>query len=419
MSSNSLSKRLRLITSVLCGVLVCALISVPQSTNAQINIKGQPGGIVEVNMNVMLYGPGASEKLAAQWTAWAEQAWNKGSDNNSCYDLDININIEFSGDSSGTGQRQIEFGDDYELIQEENELYPGYDTWYVPAKNQFYRSWTLKGSYDKDSIGGVAGFAGELLVVHEVGHLLGMDDHYVEKGRIFGGGKSVAEEGWEDNIYGAPKRIPRGKNIEDMMDERNFEEMIDTMEWQSGQDLLPCLLLNSDIDVKADNSPANIDEFIGELSYRVTPNVPLASDDLKEVMEQNLLVGSGTGSGEWTNLLRSADTIFESIVLAESPFSVEVSGQTDGPVYEFTTNTLDESVATAGGRPYSRVGLISTFYEAAGGVCTGIEHSSLKPMRLDMNHASKGTQCEFSVERSASGGTLGGTIIITVKSQQG
>ena len=66
------------------------------------------------------------------------------------------------------------------------------------------------------------------VVSHEVGHLMGADDHYSDSRNASGDVISIPNKGFEGNLMGDGTVVHNPSSVDGSVDDRNFEEIFDS-----------------------------------------------------------------------------------------------------------------------------------------------------------------------------------------------
>lgn len=393
-------------------LLILSLLFFPLSSFAQTNISSPLAGKLTVDMNIMIYGPGSSQSLADSWEKSLMDAWQKGLDENSCYDVELNINVEFSGDTGGiTGFDISRIVDELVLVPQLGNEYPSYDAIYVPdvAPGQWYRSWARIGSYDQDEYAVVNPNDPPGTIIHEIGHLLGMEDHYTDKDS-----GSVPDPGWGNNIMAEDEmsilQSALGGGYSGKMDNRNFEEMFDAFEEETSEDMKGCLAIEVP-DLTTDYiGHINTDHFKSNFSFNVAPEFALSS-------ESDNLVGDGTGHGDWSPGQRSDSTVFQEFKVTNNDFPINITGTINDLLYEIKIDPQDKTASIIDGKSNDMGGHLGSYLSYASGFCT-VENSSAQNLKIDITKAKTGMTCDFDINRTADF-TLLGSFTLKIISRQG
>lgn len=379
------------------------------------------GGKIKVTVNIVLYGPGASQELAQQWEQWIENSWNKGAKEHACYDIEIDANFVFFNDNDSVKQFSsssgIVAGINSILIDIDNwgDKYDGYHPVYVTDGTAYHKDFIGSlNAYNEDVVGGWSADASEGTILHEFGHYLGMDDHYVESTRL-------PEPGWGNNIMADHNMSPfsqaLGGTFSDKMDERNFEEMLnkldDSMKDKGG--MYSCLKLELEIDADY-HGDANHDKFNATLNINVTPNYagnPSYSATPEEIYK---LIGSGSGNGQWTDGWRLPGTWFGNFRIINNDFPVAVGGYIEKNTYHMTIDPQDIQQAKLNtGKIYHEGKGIHLIFASNQATCTTF-NTSVGQLTLDEKKVTKGMTCEFPIKIPP---YIGNKVTLTVKSKMG
>ncbi len=425
MKKAKLMNRLTIATALLSACLGLAL---PLATQAKTSVAVGTGGVMEVTLNIELIGPGTSDELAAKWSDWIEKFWQDAIKDDSCMNMTVTANVTSGDDSwlpvlsviedSGAGRA----ADHYTLNALEGSA-EGNDAWYVIDTNpgQYYRPWTVLGTYGSDGVGVMTDGQGQGTIIHEAGHLLGMSDHYTD-----GENGSTPEEGWDGNVMArsgvansviAALSLLSDDSDYDPTDERNFEEMINTMEEQADLDIRPCLMLDFVVETTYNNPPTNIDRLTGNMKFGVGPTYPLLPNAVADTEEINGLTGEGEGERDWTIEMRSAKTDFGAFIADNNPWPIEVKGNIEEEtIYQLNIITYDEQHSVLkDGSSYGATGLMGALMSNNPTSCT-VQNNSLITLRLDTEQVEQGMTCQFPIN---AGYYDNGQFDMTVTSIQG
>ncbi|NQV90076.1 hypothetical protein HQ487_01560 [Candidatus Uhrbacteria bacterium] len=198
----------------------------------------------KVDFNLTLIGPGVGPGHAEVWKRWLDSVWDTAGMANEC----PKINFEFHVDSSDAFD-EFDLPGDYtddtrtrihsDALSGLQESFPDSSYVYVVDSDpgQYYRGWanSAEGSFGQSGWSTMDAGSSARTISHEVGHLMGMDDHYSENAE----GLTTVDEGWEGNLA-ADGRINDSDLVNDsskFIDARVLSEIIEAIEHQTGEDL--------------------------------------------------------------------------------------------------------------------------------------------------------------------------------------
>jgi len=360
-----------------------------------------------MSLNIMLVGPGANTGLAATIQNAIEDAWDNGSADYSCHNIDFDINVEFTDGYELAENTDASMSESDFVLSNVFEFptYSDYEVWYVPdiAPGTPFRPAAAIGDYATDMMGTVTAHEQSMVYAHEAGHVFGLQDQYTCT--FDSEGKStctVTEEKYEDNFM--------NDAWEGSVEAVNFEDLMSAYEAASGNDVNPCLKCYLHID------DGDVPSMVAELSYYatmyfdVTPDYAITTTD-----STNTLGGTGTGSSEWVTVITSDSTLFTGFESTVDPYDMTITGDTLSGIYTVAFTTTDWSQASKSDTGvYRSWSDCSTYFPYSTGTCTGLS-SNLDSLMIDTSAATSGMTCTFSTSL----GDYTGTYYLEITSIQG
>ncbi len=287
--------------SLLLWVLLFATLSIPSEGLSRVTPIYKDGKLTYV-VQIQIYGSYATPELAEKWESESNRIFNQAAAaSGNCIPTEFEIQIDYAGDTAFS-------------VDDGNE------SWYVqPVRpGQFFRSHVKigeNGSYSADGSGSIASNAANMTVVHEISHVLGHPDMYVDNEE----GNSEPNPGWGDNLMGKSEKsnlFALWVGEESYFDPRNFDIFNDSVSKELGIEFPKCLSFSGVIDlISNEPSQCNRDKIEGQFSVSFQ-------------VENDQFSGRGSGSVQWTPVSRCEGTDYGGQRTANG-YPVKASGWTD------------------------------------------------------------------------------------------